>query len=163
MKDLNPVILSISWPSASWKTALANALCHNYSALFQSITQTTTRPPREHDIDNKDYYFITEENYSKESHVVEIEVNGYNYGISQNEVDSIRWKIWIIACWLKLQKFLNNIPGVVHIPIHLRVDLSTARTRMFQRWDSFIKTITRLRSHHKESWFGEVFLRDTIF
>jgi len=101
---------------------------------FQYGISYTTRPPREGEIDGKDYFFLTEEEFKRkinQGYWYEwIEFNGWYYGTSQRQ--------FTISCNL----FIMTPKGISHIDsvdrkectiIYLNVDEKIRRERLDAR------------------------------
>jgi guanylate kinase len=56
----------ISAPAGTGKTTLVNMLTEKYPQVIRNVT-CTTREPRPGEVDGKDYYFLTEEEFQKNS------------------------------------------------------------------------------------------------
>lgn len=91
------IVFVLAGPSAGGKTTILEELTvgghlptHVDMNLERLIT-TTTRPPRQGEVDGVDYYFITEEEFDKREDVVEKTVYaGVKYGIFDSEIQRIR-------------------------------------------------------------------------
>ncbi len=81
-------LLTLTGPSCSGKTTMLNLLVEKYG--FTSVVSHTTRAPRKGEVDGKDYYFITEDQFSaleKSGQLMEhVTFNGFNYGVSVIEI-----------------------------------------------------------------------------
>ena len=85
-----PVILSS--PSGGGKTTIAHGLLALRSDVGYSVS-CTTRPPREGEVDGRDYHFKTTEEFNrgrKEREFAEsAEVHGHLYGTLRSEVEAV--------------------------------------------------------------------------
>ena len=59
----NGLVVVISGPSGVGKTTITRALIERFNALFS--VSATTRPKTDADIEGKDYYFLSEEEFEK--------------------------------------------------------------------------------------------------
>jgi guanylate kinase len=79
----------ISAPSGAGKTTLARSLVQSDPNLTFSIS-ATTRPPRPHEVDGRDYYFVDDAEFERminESELLEwAEVHGRKYGTPKRSV-----------------------------------------------------------------------------
>jgi guanylate kinase len=79
----------ISAPSGAGKTTLARSLVQSDPNLTFSIS-ATTRPPRPHEVDGRDYYFVDDSEFERminESELLEwAEVHGRKYGTPKRSV-----------------------------------------------------------------------------
>ena len=90
-------IVILTGPGGVGKTTISQFLCQNLSDEFRETVSCTTRKKREHEIDGKDYYFITKEEFEQKienDEFVEYNAfpNGYMYGTLYSEVTSILQK-----------------------------------------------------------------------
>ncbi len=83
-------------PSGAGKTTISRHLLKKFPEQLAFSISATTRPPREHEVDGKDYYFISKEEFlhriAKKKFIEFEEVYaGTFYGTLRTEVDRI-WK-----------------------------------------------------------------------
>ncbi len=93
-KQYNKIIL-ITAPSGSGKTSIVKHLMKKFPSLAFSVS-ATTRIPRNNEIDGKDYYFISKEEFNLKIHnkeFVEWEMvyEGKYYGTLKSDISRI-WK-----------------------------------------------------------------------
>ena len=85
-KNIHPLIVTVTGPSGSGKTVLSKKLKDNG---FEPLVSTTTRGPRQGEIDGVDYYFLSEEQFQKDLQaglfMENVEYNGVLYGVSSKE------------------------------------------------------------------------------
>ena len=83
----------ISAPSGTGKTTVSEKILKEIPGIIPSISHTT-RPPREGEIDGKDYYFISREEFKKKIDLNEfVEWNGYNgnyYGSAFENIEKAK-------------------------------------------------------------------------
>ena len=87
-------IVILTGPGGVGKTTISQFLCQNLSEEFRETVSCTTRNKRELEIDGKDYYFISEQDFQNKIENNEfIEYNkfpnGFMYGTLYSEVLSI--------------------------------------------------------------------------
>ena len=92
-KEENKIII-ITGPGGVGKTTISQFLCQNLNGKFRETVSCTTRPKRELEIDGKDYYFITEEDFQAKidnGEFIEYNLfpNGYRYGTLFSEAENI--------------------------------------------------------------------------
>jgi guanylate kinase len=82
--------LVVSGPSGTGKTSVCKKLLAREEALHFSVS-CTTRPPRPNEVDGKDYYFLSREEFTqriREGAFIEFaEVHGNYYGTLRREVE----------------------------------------------------------------------------
>jgi len=92
MSSRTPFLVVISSPSGGGKSTLVSALSERVPATRLSVS-CTTRPPRPHEVDGKDYYFIGRDEFERQRDEGEFlewaEVFGNLCGTSRREVDKI--------------------------------------------------------------------------
>ncbi|MCA9041570.1 MAG: 50S ribosome-binding GTPase, partial [Planctomycetaceae bacterium] len=82
----DPKILILSGPSGSGKTTIVKQLMERQPVRLVKSISATTRPPRAHEVDQVDYYFLDrptfEEKLEKDEFLEHAEVfqTGYLYG-----------------------------------------------------------------------------------
>jgi guanylate kinase len=83
-------VFIISAPSGSGKSTLVHELMQRVPGLRFSVSYTT-RPPRGQELDGRDYFFISREDFEKRAGRGEFlesaEVFGHYYGTHQSELD----------------------------------------------------------------------------
>lgn len=83
-------LIVISAPSGSGKTTIAKALMKAFPSMVFSVS-ATTRPRRGMEVNGRDYYFLTREEFEKrirEGRLIEWEeIYGNLYGTLRSEVD----------------------------------------------------------------------------
>jgi len=82
-------VFVLSAPAGTGKTTLVRMLAQEFPCIYESIS-CTTRPPRPGEVDAKDYYFLSKEEFNdkirKGDFLEYAEVFGYHYGTSQTHV-----------------------------------------------------------------------------
>jgi guanylate kinase len=80
----------VSGPSGAGKSTITKLILKEADNLFLS-TSATTRAPRAGEVDGKDYYFMTKEQFEKEiaedNFVEHADVHGNYYGTLKREID----------------------------------------------------------------------------
>jgi guanylate kinase len=103
----NNLSVVISAPSGAGKTTLINRLLGSENSFDFSIS-TTTRPPRNGEIDGKSYYFIPESEFrgmiDRGEFLEWARVHGNYYGTSKKEIDRI-------CCNAKIPIFDVDVQG----------------------------------------------------
>jgi guanylate kinase len=87
------ITLVISGPSGVGKSTLLRRLTQEFSWLCFSISHTT-RPPRNGEVNGRDYHFVTAEEFnrlkSEGAFIEDALVHGHQYGTSKQELQRIR-------------------------------------------------------------------------
>lgn len=78
-------IVAIFGPSGSGKDALLSAIQNKDPNLIRKISHTT-RPPREGEVEGKDYYFLSTDEFLKKEFLEKQLFNGWWYGTSIEEL-----------------------------------------------------------------------------
>lgn len=85
-----PLLIVISAPSGAGKTTLCERLLAERRDIVYSVS-CATRPPRGSEIDGKDYFFLTEEDFERRitenSFLEHATVHGYKYGTLKKTVN----------------------------------------------------------------------------
>ena len=90
--DKRGTLVVISAPSGAGKTTIARAIMERNPSLMFSVS-ATTRPKRAGEVEGRDYYFLTPEEFKRRADAGEFveweEVYGYYYGTLKKEVERI--------------------------------------------------------------------------
>lgn len=88
---MTKVVATVTGPSASGKTELVAELCKSHN--FEKLVSVTTRPMRDGEVEGRDYYFITEEEFFKLKNagklVQEVCFNGKYYATTSMEIERV--------------------------------------------------------------------------
>lgn len=125
-------IITISWPSWSWKTSIAKLIAEKFWYSFPE--NYTTRTPRDCDFE---YNHIELPKYLKmlaHNELVEIlHYNNYYYGIKPPaEVNTV---MAIDVIWLVQVAKYTLLNWYNHLKIYIQVSEALAAQRMQQRWE----------------------------
>lgn len=137
-------MLVISGASASGKTEIANIIAKKYG--FSRVITVTTRPLRVGEINGKDYFFVTKEEFLeliKNNKLVEYCVYNNNYYGSRKDQIQDDHILVIEANGLKSYIALND-PSI--ITFALIADEATRKERMINRGDKMEDILARLKN-----------------
>lgn len=152
MLNQNPLI--ISGPSGIGKSYLERYLCEHHN--FARIISTTIRPKRENEIHQKDYHFLTKQEYklieSQQGFITSVYNLNAWYGFEKSLVESIQTqgKIPITICIPQIiDKFIQHYPNTNAIYL-ISENSDLLQKRMKMRGDSPDKITTRMEYAEKE-------------
>lgn len=92
---MKPVIIAIVGASGSGKTFLAKYLQNQFD--IPAIVSTTTRPPREDEIDGKDYFFVRNaKKYNREDMLTYNRFGKYEYFSLRSQVPSSGYCSYVV-------------------------------------------------------------------
>jgi len=84
-------LLTLTGPSGSGKSTLERMLVE--TGVYERLISTTTRQPRDGEIDSNAYYFVSDEEFSKgmeEGKFVQtVEFRGNKYGVTKEEMQRV--------------------------------------------------------------------------
>lgn len=90
------LVVILSGASSVGKGAIREKLLQDPDLKLLYAVSVTTRPPKENEVDGKDYYFISHKDFAesvKNKELLEYtEFNGYYYGTLKNQVEFLRNK-----------------------------------------------------------------------
>jgi len=88
--------------SGAGKTHLVDRLIERDPKIYKRITTTVTRPPREGEVDGKDYHFVNRLQFANlrcGHHLLqEVEFGGHNYGTELSEYMMVDQPIGLFVC-----------------------------------------------------------------
>ncbi|POS86121.1 hypothetical protein EPUL_002955, partial [Erysiphe pulchra] len=91
IKDTRPLV--ISGPSGVGKGTLINLLLNRHPSIFATTISHTTREPRVGELDGREYYFISNDEFerliSRGAFVEHAQFGGHRYGTSKETIDQI--------------------------------------------------------------------------
>ena len=114
--DRRGLLLVLSSPSGAGKTTITRRLVADDPEIALSVS-VTTRPPREEEVDGRDYYFIDrarfDEMLSRGELLEHAEVFGYSYGTPRRPIEealAAGRDIVGDVDWQGTQQLLRNVP-----------------------------------------------------
>lgn len=128
-------IIVLVGPSGSGKTTVINML--NESG-FPELVSHTTRAKRKEDIEGKNYFFVTEEEFAKHDFVETVTYSGNHYGLAREEIEhklSLHHTVVIAAAIEGALAIKYQYPKET-ILVYLETSFETCKKRMMVRGDS---------------------------
>ena len=164
LKKYFPIV--VSSPSGGGKSCICNEILKRNKNILYSISYTT-RPPRENEIDGKDYYFVSKKKFRKMRRNGEFlewaKVHKHYYATSKRcgQVSVVYWLLIILDIDTKgTKKFLKRMPEALSIFL-FPPSMKVLEKRLRNRNTDDEKTIQlRLRNARKEigdSWYYNLF------
>lgn len=111
------------------------------------VVSHTTRPMRYSEVEGRDYYFVTEEEFNKIDFIERVEYDGNLYGVSRQEVERVLSntdKCFVVVSLEGVFMFKEAFPGICTV-IYIWVPVDEMINRMKQRGDKKGKIIQRLQ------------------
>lgn len=160
-------------PSGAGKTTLVRYLLSRYDFLDFSIS-ATTRPKREHEVDGKDYYFLSKEEFQEKvdnGDFIEWETYAENcYGTLKSEIDRL-WaekKVIVFDIDVRGATSIKELYGDACMAIFVRPpSVEVLINRLIKRGtetkDSLRKRINRVkREMTYENRFDDILVNDVL-
>ncbi|MFN1835869.1 guanylate kinase [Balneola sp. MJW-20] len=157
-------------PSGSGKSTMAKRLFKDFDNIKFSVS-ATTRPPREGEIHGKDYFFLSDDEFSKrieEKDFLEWEefYGGKRYGTLRSEVDKILNSGYFILLDVEVKGAVNvkEIYGDECLSIFIKPpSLQTLKERLIARGTEDKETLRlRLERAEEELTYADRFDRIVI-
>ena len=133
--------------SASGKTTVAKLLEDKFN--MKMITTYTTRPPREGEVNHRDYHFITNEEFdrlfSQDFFAETAEYRGWKYGSAKEDYQSDRNVVVLTPHGLRQVKrsFDNDDENFNITSVYLNVPRRDRLVKMLQRGDNIDEACRR--------------------
>ena len=133
----NNIVIALFGPSGSGKDTGVRLLTSKFKSLHH-IIPTTTRPMRDTETNNVDYYFVNKEQFiqgitNNDFYTINY-YNNWSYGINRNEIEDN--PISIGAFSIKDIKQLLNFDNLTVIPIYIKTSDKTRLMRCLTREDN---------------------------
>ena len=160
----NNIVIALFGPSGSGKDTGVRLLTSKFKSLHH-IIPTTTRPMRDTETNNVDYYFVNKEQFiqgitNNDFYTINY-YNNWSYGINKNEIEDN--PISIGAFSIKDIKQLLNFDNLIVIPIYIKTSDKTRLMRCLTREDNpDCKEICRRFIADKEDFQNIDFNFDTV-
>lgn len=149
------LVFVMSGPTAAGKTSIANNIL-SVEPRIRRVVTTTTRPPRNGEVDGKDYHFVSDSAFKdliREDALLEhANVYGFHYGSTYQELariaDSKKVPLMIIDVQ-GMQSLLPVLPNMVSYFI-LPENLDILEKRVRERGESEEVLARRMKTAHLE-------------
>lgn len=109
-------VIALFGKSGAGKDTIQKWIMKHYPHRFNSIVSCTTRPPRDGEVDGKDYFFLTNEQFAEKildlSMLEATEFRGWYYGTSVDQLDTNKINIGVF-----------NIAGIEALLEDKRLDI----------------------------------------
>ena len=162
-------------PSGAGKTTIVRHLLEKYSSKLSFSISATTRPRREKEIDGKDYYFLSEEEFKvliDEDRLVEWEevYSGRYYGTLKTEVEKmieegkkLLFDIDVYGAQSIKDKYGDRCLAIFVKPPSFNTLIARLKGRKTEDADSLKKRVTRIKKELLfEHSFDYVLLNDVL-
>ncbi|HET6528818.1 MAG TPA: guanylate kinase [Balneolaceae bacterium] len=157
-------IIVIVAPSGAGKTTICRLLLKEFPLIKFSVS-ATTRMPRNGEINGKDYFFLSDDEFVRqvdENHFLEWEFyNGNKYGTLQTEVDKLLKSGYFPLLDIEVKGALNvkNIYGSDCISIFIQPpSIDALEQRLIKRGtETLISVENRLKRAEEEMSFAKNF------
>lgn len=140
------MIIIINGPSGSGKTTLGD---YFKELGLKEIVSTTTRAPRDGEIDGESYHFVSEKEFLEADRIEESFYSGNYYGVTKAEVAQKVKDGHSAFASLDINgvKSFKEIFGKEVIVIYIQVSRTTLKKRMSKRGDTVDNIRKRLDFH----------------
>jgi len=131
-----PRLLILSGPAGAGKTTIVKRLLADCPIPLEMSVSATTRPPRPNEVDGRDYYFLTRDEFlqrlsnSEFVEWAEVHKSGHLYGTLKSEVDRIQQK----NEWVLLEIDVEGAQNVMKLfPEATSLFLQTASMEVYEQ------------------------------
>lgn len=129
-------VVILSGPSGSGKTTIIQNLLKRSPVPLEMSISATTRPPRVGEVEGKNYYFLSPEEFARRRQAgeflecAEVHRSGYWYGTLKSEVD----RICNAGMWVLLEIDVEGALNVMKLyPKSLSIFLATSSAEEYER------------------------------
>lgn len=142
-------IIFIVGKSGSGKSTLEKKLVELEPKVFNKVISETTRKPRADEIDGKDYYFVSPEDFFNNPKIESIEFDKNHYGISLSSLNFQKDNI-IVAEPTGVYQIVKYIKDtnldIEPVLIYINISVSKCIDHMTYRGDNETKIRNRLKN-----------------
>ncbi len=154
-------VYALIGPPASGKTSIIKEL-NKYGVA--EIISHTTRPPKNGEQHGVDYYFISNDEFSKTQLIERVNYSGYFYGLSKAEVmDKVKqYPISVVTVDAYGMEQLTNLLGDHVKSIYIMVDKSTIIGRIIEKGENADSIKHRIEYAEKAGEFDSWQIADYV-
>lgn len=124
-------IIALMGKAGAGKDTILQKCLIRADGQLHGIVSYTTRPPREGEVDGKDYYFIDEKEFLNKNMFESTEFRGWYYGISEDSLSLDKVNIGVFNP--TGVRTLQSLPNVDVIPVYVEVGDKTRLLRQLNR------------------------------
>lgn len=153
LKD-QEMIFVFTGPDGSGRKTIANLVAQS-TLQMKGVISYTTRPKRSYEVEGRDYYFITDDEFraaKEEGEFLEsVRINGYQYGIKEMEVKKRFQEKGCIYLVLNTEgaQIMKDLYGNKVVRLFIYADRQTLRERQVERGDAS-SVIAKHLAHYDE-------------
>ena len=127
------MIITLTGPSCCGKTSLLFQLLRYWPDQICSLISSTTRPPREREVEGVSYYFVDESAFDSPDMIQQVKFDGNLYGLTKQELQKTEdaSKVYVAVVNIEGARWLKEHYGAINIA--MRVNPSVARYRLARR------------------------------
>jgi len=134
--DSTPRLLILSGPAGAGKTTIVKLLLNSSPVPLEMSVSATTRPPRPNEIDGKDYYFLSRDQFLQKQannefvEWAEVHRSGHLYGTLRSEIERIQG----LNHWVLLEIDVEGALNVMQLyPDAISIFLQTASIEVYEQ------------------------------
>lgn len=156
---MRKVIIMLMGRSGSGKSYLEKKLLEKYPDEFHKVISTTTRPPREGEINGVDYTFVSEEVFDELDMVQTTHFHGNKYGSDLPQYQTEHRFATLVAVPESVAKFKevlkSKLPDSLVICVYFHINAKKLAENMKSRGDTYDMITNRLRNDKLDEQFAE--------
>lgn len=151
-------IIALVGPSGSGKTSIGKSM---EKMNISPIVSTTTRAKRLNEVEGKDYYFLTKEEFNQTEKIEEVEYAGNQYGFTKNAVfqafknnQTMSYVVINYHGYQQFVEFFKNYDDIEVIMIYIKIGEEEIRERLLLRGENEAFIEQRIAQAVKEDEFN---------
>ncbi len=121
---MKKLIITITGATGSGKSTLEKNLQEQFSNNYKKVVSCTTRAPRAGEVDGKDYYFMSPEQFDSTEMIERVEFAGNKYGVPAFEFDTDKDAIIVVEPGgaQQISEYVkNHMPDREHVKIFMDI------------------------------------------